>query len=64
MTGYRTLAVMLVWFLLVLWDQNVRPIPYVPHELLEITGPVLGLLMRFLTTTPIGASDESSESDR
>lgn len=53
MTGFKTITTMGVALAVALYQHYVAPIPAVDPELWAIAVPAMGLVLRFLTKTPV-----------
>ncbi len=54
MNGYKTLITMAVALAVALYQYYAGPLPAVDPKVFNIAVPIVGIVLRFLTTTPVG----------
>ena len=59
MKGWRTIVFNVI-SVVILVANNAATVPYIPHQILETVIVVGNLILRFVTTTPVGQSTPSA----
>lgn len=58
MQGYRTIIAFVIAFACALWQYFVGPLPVVDPQQFGVAVTIIGLVMRFLTKTPVGQKSD------